>query len=171
MRGTPDSHPELHRKLAWYHAKKWIFPNSQIPLPETTTKVAPNPEPGGFLDTLSLNWIGGDRPYLVVDDYRYDSILLDRIITVEAGYKTDFASVPRLFWRIFPPHGPYVPATVVHDWLCDLAGSTGVDSATTHNIFLEAMEVLRVPVWKRAIMYRGVKWFGPQFKSASSQNG
>lgn len=133
-----------------------------------TNTVKPNPEPGGFLDTLKLDWVGGKRPYEVAEDYRYDSVLLDRIITVQAGYKTDFASVPRLFWRIFPPHGPYVPAAVVHDWLCDQAGSNGVNSATTHAVFLEAMEVLRVPLWKRATMYRAVKWFGPRFSSDQS---
>lgn len=128
-----------------------------------TNTVAPNPEPGGFLDELNLKWVGGRRPYKVAQRYRYDSALLDQVIEVPAQYRTDFASVPRIFWRILPPHGPYVPAAVVHDWLCDLAGRSGIDSPTTHKVFLEAMEVLQVPAWKRAIMYRAVKWFGPRF--------
>lgn len=125
--------------------------------------IQPNPEPGGFLDELHLVYQGGKRPYVVTRDYRYDSLLVGWTITVPAGYETDFASVPRAFWRILPPHGPYVPATVIHDWLCDLKGSTGINSGLTHAIFLEAMEVLRVPAWKRASMYRAVKWFGPKF--------
>jgi hypothetical protein len=126
---------------------------------------APNPEPGGFLDELYLLWVGGPRPYEMQRPYRYRSEQLGRIITVPVGYRTDFASVPRAFWRILPPHGPYVPAAVIHDHLCDLRGRTGIDSAATHKIFHEAMEVLKVPTWKRAVMYRAVKWFGPRFKS------
>lgn len=30
-----------------------------------------------------------------------------RIIEVPAGFETDFASVPRLFWRVVPPWGRY----------------------------------------------------------------
>lgn len=130
--------------------------------------VEPNPDPGGFLDELHLLYIGGKRPYQLADTYRYNSLLLDQVITVPAGYDTDFASVPRLFWRILPPHGPYVPAAVVHDWLCDLRGSTGIDSAATHAVFREAMEVLRVPAWKRHTMYQAVRWFGPRFKAHSA---
>ena len=40
-----------------------------------------------------------------------------RIIEVPAGFETDFASVPRLFWRVVPPWGRYSPAAVVHDYL------------------------------------------------------
>jgi hypothetical protein len=131
-------------------------------------KVKPNPEPSGFLDELYLVYMGGKRPYVVTRDYRYDSALLGHTITVDAGYDTDFASVPRFFWRILPPHGPYVPASVVHDWLCDRRGRDGIDSETTHKVFLEAMEVLQVPTWKRWTMYRAVKWFGPRFSANPS---
>jgi hypothetical protein len=125
--------------------------------------VQPNPEPGGFLDTLTVDWVGGKRRYSVRYAYRYSSLLVDEVITVPPGYRTDFASIPRVFWRILPPDGPYAPAAVIHDWLCDLRGSTGINSRTTHRIFREAMEVLRVAYWKRAVMYRAVRWFGPRF--------
>jgi hypothetical protein len=47
----------------------------------------------------------------------------------------------------------------------DLADFTAIDSRTTHRIFSEAMEVLRVPMWKRAVMYRAVRWLGQRFKA------
>lgn len=121
--------------------------------------------PGGFIDPLFLEWMGGERPYRVAARYRYHSKLLGRIIEIpeNADYRTDFASVPRVFWRIVPPHGKYAPAAVIHDWLCDQAGKGGIDSETTHRIFLEAMELLEVPWWKRKVMYRAVRWFGPRF--------
>ena len=132
---------------------------------QTRITAEPNPEPGGFLDPLRLTWVGGERSYVLTGRYRYDSLIAGGVITVPVGYRTDFASIPWLFRRILPRNGPYTPAAVVHDWLCELRGSTGIDSATTHEVFLEAMEVLRVPAWKRWTMYRAVKWFGPRFKS------
>ena len=141
----------------------------QLPTSNRIT-AAPNPEPGGFLDELDLRWMGGKRPYALSEPYRYDSLLLDRVVTVPYGYRTDFASIPRAFWLILPPHGHYVPAAVIHDYLCDLRGSTGIDSKTTHAVFREAMEVLRVPAWKRVVMYHAVRWFGPRFKAQKTEN-
>lgn len=113
-----------------------------------------------------MEWVGGKRPYQLIETLEYRSKLMnDLIIVVPIGYRTDFASVPRFFWRIFPPHGPYVAASVVHDWLCDLMGSSGIDSKTTHKVFLEAMVELGVPGWKRVCMYRAVQIFGPKFKA------
>lgn len=42
---------------------------------------------------------------------------LGYIIDVPKGFKTDFASVPRLFWRRLPKWGKYSYAAVVHDYL------------------------------------------------------
>lgn len=36
---------------------------------------------------------------------------------VPAGFETDFASIPRFFWRIWPPWGPWTPAAIMHDRL------------------------------------------------------
>lgn len=38
-------------------------------------------------------------------------------IDVPEGFVTDFASVPRIFWTILPPTGPYGKAAVIHDAL------------------------------------------------------
>jgi hypothetical protein len=38
-------------------------------------------------------------------------------IEVPAGFVTDFASIPRLFWSIFRPDGDYAHAAVIHDYL------------------------------------------------------
>lgn len=38
-------------------------------------------------------------------------------IIIPAGFVTDFASVPRFFWRLIPPTGRYTRAAVVHDFL------------------------------------------------------
>ena len=79
------------------------------------------------------------------------------MLTVPAGFTTDFASVPRMFWRIFPPWGTYSPAAVVHDYLYQSGKFTKEKS---DRIFLYLMKRLQVPFWKRQTMYWAVKMFG-----------
>ena len=37
------------------------------------------------------------------------------VISVPVGYVTDLASVPRILWSVFPPHGRYAKATIIHN--------------------------------------------------------
>jgi len=78
------------------------------------------------------------------------------IITVPVGFTTDFASIPQLFWALLPPDGKYTAAAVVHDYLYFTQTRTRLVS---DRIFLEAMKVLKVNVFKRLIMYRAVRTF------------
>lgn len=78
-------------------------------------------------------------------------------IEVPENFETDFASVPRGLWNIFPPDGEYTQAAVLHDYLYNTKLRTRSES---DRIFLEAMTVLLVPAWKRQLMYRAVRLFG-----------
>ena len=78
-------------------------------------------------------------------------------ITVPQGFMTDFASIPRIFWNILAPTGKHGKAAVIHDWLYR---SHSCSRKKAYNIFYEAMCVLGVSWWKRALMYRAVRWFG-----------
>ena len=78
------------------------------------------------------------------------------IIIVPVGFQTDFASVPSLFWIILPPDGQYTASAVLHDWLYYTQTRTRLAS---DRIFLEAMKVLKVNIFKRLIMYRAVRAF------------
>ena len=102
------------------------------------------------------------RHWVVMREFRYHvgAYPSTDVVRVPAGYITDFASVPRFFWRILPPWGKYGKAAVVHDWLCDLRDRP---SAEVHRIFLEAMTVLEVNPWKRMAMYLAVRCCGPRF--------
>jgi len=41
-------------------------------------------------------------------------------IQIPKGYKTNGANIPRIFWWFIPPFKPkYLPAVIVHDYLCD----------------------------------------------------
>ena len=79
-------------------------------------------------------------------------------IEVRAGLETDGASVPRIFWNIFPPvSGRYLEAAVLHD---ALYASKLIDRKEADKIFLEAMKDLGVSLWKRKVMYWAVRAFG-----------
>lgn len=80
-----------------------------------------------------------------------------KTVTVPAGFLTDFASVPRFFWRVLPPTGPYGKATVIHDYLYSLKPT---DRLAVDQIFLDAMRALRVPPLTRWTMYAAVRLFG-----------
>jgi hypothetical protein len=88
------------------------------------------------------------------------------IIKIPAGFRTDLASVPRLFWAVLPPQGAYERAAVAHDFLCvELArcyrsgGTPQVNAVDTDGLFRrimrEADEVPNVVAW---IMWTGVRW-------------
>ena len=59
--------------------------------------------------------------YEVAEDFkvRYHSEALNLTIIVPKGFITDLASVPRFFWRLFPPGGVYNEAAIIHDYLYD----------------------------------------------------
>lgn len=78
-------------------------------------------------------------------------------IEVQAGFETDFASIPRLLWSVLPPHGKYAKAAVLHDWMYANAYR---DKAYADKIFHEAMVVLGVSTFKAKLMYNAVKIFG-----------
>ncbi|HGA8806982.1 TPA: DUF1353 domain-containing protein [Salmonella enterica subsp. enterica serovar Saintpaul] len=79
------------------------------------------------------------------------------VISVPAGFVTDLATVPRIFWTLLPPDGKYAKAAIIHDYLYDNALRTKQEA---DKIFLDGMTVLGVPKWKRAIMYQAVRLFG-----------
>ncbi|ELH3242194.1 DUF1353 domain-containing protein [Salmonella enterica] len=79
------------------------------------------------------------------------------VISVPAGFVTDLASVPRIFWALLPPDGKYAKAAIIHDYMYDNALRTKKEADL---IFLDGMAVLGVSKWKRIIMYLAVWFFG-----------
>ena len=88
------------------------------------------------------------------------------VVIADMGFISDFASIPWPARMLLPRSGPYNPAAVIHDWLYEkqvISGDVGlvpVSRLRADQIFLEAMRVCKVPVWKRRIMYRGVRLGG-----------
>lgn len=109
---------------------------------------------------MSTNRAFFNRPYAVVRtaDGRNFELLEPivftsgggHVITVPPGAVSDGASIPRLFWHVLPPFGPYWLAAFVHDYLyrqtdyprdfCDamfseMMATLGVPDITAHVIF------------------------------------
>lgn len=100
----------------------------------------------------------GDETFTLLRAFRY------RDIIVPAGFRTDFASVPRLVWNIIPPYGRHGKAAVVHDYLYSLRGhlpnGQRYTRAECDSIFREAMDQLAVRWTRRQTMWLAVRAFG-----------
>ena len=92
-----------------------------------------------FMTPLNLHDIDGTR-FELLTPLVYASAT-GRIITVPAGFVTDFASIPRLLWWRYPKSGKWNRAAVVHDFLYAYNGCTRAEADA---IFKEALEVCGV---------------------------
>lgn len=101
---------------------------------------------------LRLEHIDGRR-WTVIEPFTY-MMRSGRMFKVEAGFITDFASVPRAFWRLIPPTGTYSPAAVVHDWLYR---HNGVTRTEADGIFRDIMAELGVGWLTRQTMWAAVR--------------
>lgn len=84
-------------------------------------------------------------------------------ISVPKDFLTDFASVPRAFWCIFPPDGQYTQAAVLHDFIYSKRGlleKRELSRKECDDIFLEAMGVLEVGYITKTTIYLAVRGFG-----------
>lgn len=107
-----------------------------------------------FLNKIIVKKIDS-RLWMIYEDLEY--ITSKELITIPKGFMTDFASVPRIFWTIFPPDGAYTGAAIVHDFLYSIKDRKRKEA---DDIFLEAMESLNVKYMHRYIMYYSVRLFG-----------
>lgn len=74
--------------------------------------------------------------------------------TVPAGFRTDFASVPRAVVWLLPRYGDYTKAAILHDYLWR---SDVVSRADADGLFRRAMRELGVPVPRRWLMWGAVR--------------
>jgi hypothetical protein len=92
----------------------------------------------------------------------YRSVVMDRTITVPAGFKTDFASVPRILGIYDLEGGKCNKAATVHDLLYTLgsAGRMAVDRATADAVLREAILASGYGRTTAALFYAAVRSFG-----------
>lgn len=57
-----------------------------------------------------------DNRFVLLEEYKY------RGIKIPAGYETNGADIPRIFWIFIPPFKPKIlPAVLMHDYLIENA--------------------------------------------------
>ncbi len=124
----------------------------------------------GFVTSLCVKKIG-DQRWLLIDDLVYHTVILDGYFIAPRGFQTDFASIPRFFWSIYPPVDNYDPAAVIHDAAYGHALVTrdSIDAGTyrvelvkdwADKIFLEALLSCGVSPIRARLMYHAVSLFG-----------
>jgi len=126
----------------------------------------------GFLTPLRVERINGGNEWRVLEPFEYrvgaeDSHIL---VDVPVGFVTDFASIPRGLWNVFPPvGGKYDKAAVIHDrlyqfpyyvWDNDRAREVGIVKKFADDTFKEAMQVLGVSWLARNTIWLAVKLGG-----------
>jgi hypothetical protein len=97
----------------------------------------------------------------------YYSKILDRIIVVPYGFRTDLASVPRLPLAYWLFGSVADEAGVIHDYLYTNLVQ-GVTRKQADDVFAEASAVLKVAAWRRGPMWLGVRLFGGSHWGAGS---
>ena len=60
---------------------------------------------------------GDGKHWILRETLVYQHPVSEKIIEVPRGFVTDLASVPRLFWSVFPPCDTYTSSAVIHDYL------------------------------------------------------
>ena len=91
---------------------------------------------------------GGTRTYVLLEPLHHDEG------TVPINFLTDGASVPRIFWPIFPHDGATFPAAIIHDW--EYQNSIEKRKVVDKR-FLANMKMLGLGWLHRHMIYRAVR--------------
>ena len=112
-----------------------------------------------FTNALVVTPLADGKTWVLVGELGYDVGEVGSYdhVTVEVGFQTDFATIPRLFWIVLPRWGRYGNAAVVHDWLYWIQSRSRRDA---DYIFREAMGVLGVRAIAKFAIYWAVRLFG-----------
>ena len=115
-----------------------------------------------FTSKLNVQYVDGEY-WILLSPFSYDvgKVSSGETVFVHAGFKTDFASIPRWAWPVMGhPAGDHGKAAVIHDYLYRYPVA-GVDKPRSRRrcdqIFLEGLVVLGVGWWKRSAMYFAVR--------------
>lgn len=90
------------------------------------------------------------------------------LITMPAGFESDLASVPRIFWWLIAPFELSIVGSLIHDYLYQYCGNPpkGVSPPYTYTrqetdaLFRRVMEKENVVWWRRELAYWVVRRFG-----------
>jgi hypothetical protein len=124
-------------------------------------------------DPLGATFNGDGEHWTLDRPLHWDDPDQEWTIEVPAGFETDFASVPRGAWNIFPPTGRYAPAAVLHDYLywTQRVGDVAISRGYADGVLRRAAGELGVSRVARAILWAGVRagghWIWERYRKAS----
>lgn len=116
----------------------------------------PTVVPGRFVSDLWVRPLLDGRNWEIVD-HPFSYLSSKGLIVVPVGFVTDFASVPRILWDVYPPWGTYGWAAVIHDFLYT---TQLFDRENSDYFLLEAMGASGVDEWTRGSIYDAVRSCG-----------
>lgn len=106
---------------------------------------------------LDLRYIDG-RNWRILNEFIFESPSPDfPSVLIPAGFITDFASIPRLFWRWMPPTDRRIgKIAVVHDWYYR-SPEISVSREQADNALRAGMKVLGANRFDREVVYYAVR--------------
>ena len=107
-----------------------------------------------IVECIDDNAASGRGLWEIKQPFTYYSEILKKEITIESGFVTDYASVPRLPFAYWLLGDTAHKAAVVHDWLYH--NHSVCDEDTANMIFLEACDTEHIPEWRYILLYLGV---------------
>ncbi len=89
------------------------------------------------------------------DKYKVIKEFIYKDITIPINYHTNGADIPRFLWIFWPPNrSTYLPAVIVHDYLCDNQEYKKADK-----YFKEILETLNMSKITIFVFYYGVRLY------------
>jgi hypothetical protein len=132
----------------------------------TSLTIGPAPRRAAFLTALRVEELPDGR-HILFEPLKFYSAELRGVLIMPAGRITDYASVPRAFWSLFPKDGPCKWAATMHDggYNGELVTEAGevihLIKALSDNLFREGMSINpRISPRACELKYRAVRRFG-----------
>lgn len=114
-----------------------------------------------FLTSLQVRRASDGEPgaWELVAPLIYSGNVLKHVVIVPIGFRTDFASVPRVPFAYLLFGNVADEAAVLHDYAYT-NNMTGITRKQADALFLEACDAMGTPSWKSRPMWAAVRLFG-----------
>lgn len=116
----------------------------------------------GVLSPLSVDALPKKGQWVLRKPLKFNHPLCG-LNEVPSGFKTDLASIPLFFRRIFSVNDRHREEAVVHDYLYSIRGQfpgKKLSRKQCDQIFNDLMKVDDISAWKRKLIVTAVRMFG-----------
>lgn len=94
-----------------------------------------------------------NNKYVLLENYQVENVIVPK------GYETNGADVPRAFWWFVPPFKPkFLPAIIIHDYLCDREKYQLADAIFEKTLFTIEKSFITKTMVKSVKMYHKIKY-------------